>query len=440
MFEALTVRSSVVAAGDGERARRTEGEVGMEGRVAAGAMAGAMAGAATGASGPAGVAGVGGSGREGVPAPGPMLESLIGTAMALAEAAADCARWPSSERTAALTGLDRLAGILTTARGRVLVAEGHAGTSLAPGDRDFTAARARATRTGYGQAAREVAQATTLETMPAVADAVSDGRVPLAHLDALARIASRASAAGAAALTTPAGQDHVVDLAERLPVRDFTAHIAQLVASQDPAAGEHDLAAQRSGRFLHLSHQPDGTYLRGRLDRVSGEILRVALDSTSQAPDETRDKAQADADALVAVARRASGGTGGTGGVGGTSGTAARPHLSLIVPAATFAELRAHYARAGRDDGDRPPDNQPGLDLAGRSDSDHAVAGVGGPTPPTRARWNQSRSRTALRSPCPSSPAHCATATSRGSSSRPMPSPSTSAARSVSTPPAIVAP
>ncbi len=319
-------------------------------RVAEHAMAGGggTAGGAASGAGAVGTTGdadatgtVHGGGRGRVPAAGAMLESLIGTAMALADAAADCARWPSTDRATALAGLDRLAGVLATARGRVLVAEGDAGTSLAPGDRDFTAARARTTRTGYGQAAREVAQATTLETMPTVADAVCDGRVPLAHLDALARVASRASAEGAAALTTPAGQDHVVDLAERLPVRDFTAHLAQLVASHDPAGAEHDLTAQRAARFLHLSHQPDGTYLRGRLDRVSGEILRVALDSAGQAPDETRDKAQADADALVAVARRAT----GSSGTGGTGSTATRPHLSLVVPAATFAELRAHHAR-----------------------------------------------------------------------------------------------
>ncbi|WP_448060418.1 HNH endonuclease signature motif containing protein [Cellulomonas hominis] len=360
-----------------------DGAVAADEVVAGGVVAGAMARAGGRTSSG------GGGGRHRVPA-ATMLESLIGTATALAEAAADCARWPSAERTAALSGLDRLAGILTTARGRMLIAEEQAGTSLAPGDRDFTAARARTTRTGYGQAAREVAQATTLETMPTVADAVSDGRVPLAHLDALARIASRASAAGAAVLTTRAGQDHVVDLAERLPVRDFTAHIAQLVASQDPADGERDLAAQRAARFLHLSHQPDGTYLRGRLDRVSGEILRVALDSTGQAPDETRDKAQADADALVAVARRA---TGGSSGAGSTGSTATRPHLSLIVPAATFAELRAHHARADRADGDHGPHRQPGLDLSehpdaghpdsghpdsGHPDSEHADAGVGG--------------------------------------------------------------
>ncbi len=340
-------------------------------------MAGGMA-----AGGGAMARGTGGKERESVPTTGAMLESLIGTAMALAEAATDCARWPSAERTATLTGLDRLAGILATARGRVLIAEEQAGTSIAPGDRDFTAARARTTRTGYGQAAREVAQATTLETMPTVADAVSDGRVPLAHLDALARIASRASAAGAAALTTPAGQDHVVDLAERLPVRDFTAHIAQLVASQDPADGEHDLAAQRAARFLHLSHQPDGTYLRGRLDRVSGEILRVALDSTGQAPDETRDKAQADADALVAVARRAAG---GSSGAGSTSATAARPHLSLIVPAATFAELRAHYAQAERgsgDDNDHRPSTPAGSESADATPADMSGMSGAPPSPP----------------------------------------------------------
>ena len=285
----------------------------------------------------------------------------------LADAVVDCRDWSGRQRAAALAALDRHAGVLAAARARLLVAEQHAGTAMAPGDRDFTAARARLTRSGYGQAAREVAQATTLDALPVLAEAVCAGEVPLAHVDALARLSAGASAVGAAALSSPEGQAAVVRLAQRLAVKDFAARIGQMVAAQDPAGLERDAAGQRAERYLHLSHQPDGTYLKGRLDRVSGEILRAALASTGQAPDETRDKSQADADALVALAKRA---TSGMAGIRArrsrevapeaepvasderVSGTSARPHLLLLVPAETFAELRAHH--------DGPPAKGPG--------------------------------------------------------------------------------
>ncbi len=321
-----------------------------------------------------GVAAGGGSAaaRQQAGTPADEVLAVLGRAGGeLAAAVTDCRAWSGPQRSAVLRALDLLGGSLAATRARLLVAEQQAGTTVRPGDRDFTAARARVTRTGYGQAAREVAQATTLVSLPAVADAVQAGRVPLAHVDALARVSAGASAQGAAALASAEGQAAVVGLAERLPVKDFASRVAQLVAAQDPAGLERDAAHQRAERFLHLSHQPDGTYLRGRLDRVAGEILRGALASTGHAPDETRDKAQADADALVALAQRAASGMAGvrarrTDSTGTrvladpeqdeadtrVSGAAARPHLTLLVPAETFAEVRAHVqAQAASGDG-----------------------------------------------------------------------------------------
>ncbi len=348
------------------------------------------------------------------------VAALTRAAAELAEAVTGCAAWSGGDRVSALDGLDRVAGVLATARARLLVAEVEAGTSVAPGDRDFTAARARSTRSGYGQAARELAQATTLVAMPAVADAVADGRVPLAHVEALTRVSSGASVEGAAVLESTAGQDEVVELARRLPVKDFAAQVAQLVAAHDPAGLEADVAAQRRARFLHLSHQPDGTRLRGRLDRMSGELLRVALAAAGQGPDETRDKAQADADALMAVVGRATSGMAGirarrTDGTGRgvlpdpeqdaadawVSGVAGRPHLSVIVPAETFAELRAIGACGAVDEagarigGDRgldggaksraAADGRTGADAGARADAGVKAGGPGaahGPSVP----------------------------------------------------------
>ena len=140
-------------------------------------------------------------------------------------------------------------------------------------------------------------------------------------------------------------------MAERQSVPDFARSIAQLAAARDPQALEDSHEAARRERSLVLSHQARGTYLKGFLDRVAGEALQAALDSAGQAPDETRSPAQANADALVALARRACAGLepgraaaeAVTGSARARSGS--RAHVSLIVPAETFAALREHQRR-----------------------------------------------------------------------------------------------
>ena len=201
--------------------------------------------------------------------------------------------------------------------------------------------------------------------MPAVADAVSQGRVPLPHLDALARVAEGAGARAAVELGRSETQERLVRMAERSSVREFAAAAARLVASFDPAGLERSAAAQHRERFFVMSRQADGTFLKGRLDHVSAEVLRTAIAGVGMAPDDGRTKQQADADALVALASRATSGTAGvrarrTSGVGTllpdseqdaadarVSGVSARPTVSILVPADTFAELqRVQRSRA----------------------------------------------------------------------------------------------
>jgi hypothetical protein len=110
-------------------------------------------------------------------------------------------------------------------------------------------------------------------------------------------------------------------------------------------------------------------FIKGRLDRVAGESLRVARDAMGQRGDDTRSPGQASADALVMLAERACAGSSSTNGEGaggeqsagraagsagadraGTAspGSVSRPHVSLLVPAETIAELLVHQ-RAGAD-------------------------------------------------------------------------------------------
>lgn len=291
------------------------------------------------------------------------LDALVEQVGSLGQVVIDCERWTSPERGAALRRLDRLAGVLATARATLVVAEQRDPNAVGPGDRDFTAARARATRTGLGEARREVRQAETLAALPGVADAVGAGRVPLPHLDVLARVAESAGERAVTELGRPETQERLVRMAERQSVREFGAAAARLVASFDPAGLERSAAAQRRERFFVMSRQPEGTFLKGRLDHVSAEALRVAIAAVGHAPDDERTKAQADADALVALAERATAGMAGVrarrtaddrtllpdaeqdAADARVSGVANRPTVSILVPAETFAELQAVQER-----------------------------------------------------------------------------------------------
>ena len=319
-----------------------------------------------------------------------LLGRLRVDAASLVERAVGSRDWSAPERDAALRSLDLILAAVSQARAHVLVAERDAGTTQRPGDRSFEAARARVTRSSAREATRQVRQADALVSMPTVAGAVTDGRMPLGHLDALARVAATASPQVASVLRSADAQVTVVQMAVAQSEPDFATSLARFAAAKDPAALEGSHQDARRERFLTLSHQPHGTYLKGFLDRISAEALQTALDSAGQVPDENRSPGQATADALVLVAnracaglpgraRRAGGGGGGAGGGERTSvgpgdgagcradggggaavsgfgvdddlgastdpgaGASARAHVSLIVPAETFAELRTHY-------------------------------------------------------------------------------------------------
>lgn len=298
------------------------------------------------------------------------LDGLVAEIGELGGHVAGCGGWAGGQRAGALRRLDRVAGALAAVRGALLMAEQRAAQTSA-GDRDYIATRARVARTGLGEARREVRQAEALDALPAVADAVRGGDMPVAHLDALARTAAGASDRAREALSRPDVQQTLVRWAGHQSLKEFAGSAARLVASFDPDALDRSAEAQYAARYLHLTHGQDGTFLKGRLDRVAGETLRVALASVQQAPDDQRTKAQADADALVAVAERALAGMAGvkprrTGGDGlllpdaeqdaadaRVSGVANRPTVSILVPADTFAALTSGVAGTSGVGGER---------------------------------------------------------------------------------------
>lgn len=332
------------------------------------------------------------------------LASLVACASDVVADARGASNWPAPDRVAALATLDATVAAVAEARAHLLVADRDAGDSQLPGDRSYEAARARVTRAGVGDARRQVQQADALVSMGTVAVGVRDGSVPLGHLDVLARVAAAASPEVAAVLRSEEVQQDMVRLVRVQSAPDFGRALARFVAAQDPAGLEAAHQDSYQARFLVLSAQPHGVFLKGQLDSTAAESLRVALDAMAQFPDETRTPGQACADALVMLAERICAGTSAPLGAGtaaplgaGTapgasrvarapgaghvarapgeaahdagdvaarmggglsvpagsgdlpdggseqaSGTGSRPHLSLLVPAATFAELLAH--------------------------------------------------------------------------------------------------
>ncbi|WP_421740851.1 hypothetical protein [Cellulomonas sp.] len=286
----------------------------------------------------------------------------------LAVVARQARAWTGADRASVLAVVRASEAALAEARAHLLVADRDAGDSLRPGDRSFEAAQARSMRSGLGEASRVVRQADALVSMGTVAAGVRAGSVPLGHLDELARVAAAATPEVAAVLRTVEAQEQVVGMARVASRPDFARALARWVAAQDPGALEAEHETQRRERFFSLSVQPQGVFLKGRLDHLAGESLRVALDAMGQYGDETRSPGQASADALAMLAehacagrptpasgggsvRPASGETGpgaGASDAGVTSGTVSRPHVSLLLPAETVAELLAHQ-RAGAD-------------------------------------------------------------------------------------------
>ncbi|WP_426595191.1 DUF222 domain-containing protein [Cellulomonas sp. McL0617] len=270
-----------------------------------------------------------------VPAVVQLADEVVAAARQLAAAVAPGSARLGGERARVLGRLDVLAGVIATVRGQLLIAERDSGEWRRPGVGSLEAARSAVSRSGQAAAGREVRQAETLAALPSMASAVGAGTVPVGHLDGVAGVLSRASEHVAAVLASPHGQETLVTMASEQDAPTFTRNLTRWVASLDPVAHERDHQAQRAERFLHLSDQPNGTHVRGRLDRTAGHVLRLALEAMSEVPGDDRSSEQARADALGALAARVLS-LPETG-----SGAAVRPHVSLVLSEESWTAYRS---------------------------------------------------------------------------------------------------
>ncbi len=267
--------------------------------------------------------------------------------------------WSGATRARVLGLLDRFPGLVAALRSPVLVAQRSA-AAAAGSEREFVDHRSRATGSTRWQAAQEVAAAQALERLPQVRDAVVAGAMRTGHLDVLARTLEGASPKVAATLTSSQTQAEVVELARGTDAREFARTVAALVAEVDADHLETEREASRRARFLSMTHTQEGTFLKGRLDPLAGQVLARALEATGHREDADRTHLQARADALTALAQHAlTGGMPSSPGrhrpqpagpsAGGSDerdelpdGAPSAPvaQVSLLVPAETWNEVR----------------------------------------------------------------------------------------------------
>ncbi len=255
-------------------------------------------------------------------------------------AEADLGALERNELLGLLAGLDESARMLEVCRTKALAAvdrtEAWRGTGK---DASLTAWRSRTTRTGQGKAHLEVTTARTVATTPGAAEALTAGDLTPAHAEVLGRIATSGGADRREkitdALADPAASGELLASAKHLDAPRFARAAEAWAARLDPLTLEADHAAQRRARYLSVADTPGGTIVKGRLDKMAGHRLRLALEAVTPVPSagDTRDHGQRAADALDALAQGAL--TDPTTKPGGH----VPPHVSLIITADTLAAL-----------------------------------------------------------------------------------------------------
>ncbi len=262
----------------------------------------------------------------------------------MAAEAAGAGRWTGEERHELLGELDRAVDALAAVRAAVLVAERDAGTWQRAGDRSIEAWRARTSQAGQRTATAQVRQAGHLAAAPAAEAAVLEGRIGMEHAAVIGAVAANGTPAQRDAALSPAGQRHLIELAEQQDAGTFATTVARWAATIDPAGLERDHQAQRRERFLQISDTPRGTFLKGRLDSMAGRRLTQALEALSPRPgaEDDRDPGQRRADALDAMATRilASSDT--------RPGAHVPPQITMILTEATWVAARDERDRRRR--------------------------------------------------------------------------------------------
>ena len=127
------------------------------------------------------------------------------------------------------------------------------------------------------QAESHVETSETLETMPAVREAVDTGRVSFANAGRLAR------AGETAGVDAVQGDRDLMSKAESMAEDQFAREARRWVAQHRPDGGEADYERQRQRRSVRIWDGDDGmTHLKAELDPVTGERIRNRLEAEAR--------------------------------------------------------------------------------------------------------------------------------------------------------------
>lgn len=301
-----------------------------------------------------------------------------------AVAACDAAALDAEARRTLLAEVDRAAAALATARGALLLAERESGDWRSSGAPSFAVWRGTRSREGVRSGAAEERRAEALGAMPGLREAAVTGEVTVNHVDVVGRAASRGSEAVRSALTSDDGQQRVLAMARQLDAGRFATAMARLAARIDAASLERGHEAQRAARYLHLTDAADGTRISGRLDRMAGHRLALALEALDPRPsaDDERTSEQRRADALTALADKV------LSLPDTVPGAAQRPHVSFVMTESSWAALRdaMHDAEERGPAADGPGRGGGGAGGAGRAGAGGLVDVLAGGSEPSRAR------------------------------------------------------
>lgn len=274
-------------------------------------------------------------------APGspPVVAHAVLEAMRQAMAVAPSSQapgWAWEERAQTIATLDRVGELLGVYRAGLLSAHKEDGRWAQAGDRSFEGFRGRTAQTGFGAARKEMELADGLREMPQAAKAVEDGTVGLAHAGVLSRVHARGSQPVREALAR-GGADHLLAVAQGMDAAAFAKQAEAWAATQDAAAVEASHEEVRRRRYVRVMDRDGGTRKEAFVDSIAGAALRTALEALTPVPaaDDSRTPEQRRADALTAMASRVL--DRGADKIGAQIG----PHVSLLVPAETWAAVQA---------------------------------------------------------------------------------------------------
>lgn len=241
-----------------------------------------------------------------------------------------------------LTGLlDQLVNAIQSRKAKLLVKGQSMFTLLPkPGIKSFAEERSRDSGKTFGGAVRELRAAQTLATMPSAQTALDEGTMSTGHVEVLARALDTDKRNDAHALTADE-QDYVTNLATGRTESDFSTVLQQFLARRNPLAADAAFEETRRRRFFNIAYTPHGAHFKGFIDQVAAQTLRQALEAAADRPTANDDRSltQRSADALFEVAQAAL-----NAGKLKTSANV-RPHVSLIMTEATFAQATKELNR-----------------------------------------------------------------------------------------------